>query len=439
MESRRKALAFFEKYKDETLDRINHGIEMNRKGYAYLTVTDANGNPVPNVKISIQQKEHAFRFGANLFMLDELESDEKNEKYKEAFKRLFNMATLPFYWDTLEPTPGNTRYEIDSPKIYRRPTPDLCLKFCEENGIEPREHALAYDHFFPSWLKDKPISEVKRHLERRFSEISERYADKIPTVEVTNEMQWSKGVTGFYHDAEFLPWCYEMADKYFPYNKLAINETTHVFRRFYGPHSHYYMQIKELLNQGKRIDAVGLQYHLFHDRTAELEHCNYYFDPIRMFATLDTYATLGKPLEITEITVPAYSNEAADEAFQAEVLEWLYGIWFSHPAMEQIIYWNLPDGYAAFAPQGDMSRGENKYFGGLLRFDLSHKPAYDMLDELIHHRWHTETEVTTDSEGKAKFKGFYGRYELTLSGAGASETRTLSFDKLRSNEFEIRL
>ena len=76
-----------------------------------------------------------------------------------------------------------------------------------------------------------------------------------------------------------------------------------------------------------------------------------------------------KLLQVTEVTIPAYSNSAEDEALQAEVLEKLFTIWFSHPAMEAAIYWNLVDGYAAFAPQGDMTAGENYYHGGLIRFD----------------------------------------------------------------------
>ena len=50
------------------------------------------------------------------------------------------MATLPFYWKDTEPEMGKTRYEKDSLKIYRRPSIDLYIEFCEENKIEPREH-----------------------------------------------------------------------------------------------------------------------------------------------------------------------------------------------------------------------------------------------------------------------------------------------------------
>ena len=61
------------------------------------------------LEIKAKQKSHEFRFGANLFMLDELETEEKNEKYKKHFADVFNMATLPFYWDATEPEKEKTR------------------------------------------------------------------------------------------------------------------------------------------------------------------------------------------------------------------------------------------------------------------------------------------------------------------------------------------
>ena len=78
-----------------------------------------------NVKVKLEQKTHDFKFGCNLFMLDELETDEKNAKFKEMYPQLFNLATLPFYWNAIEPEEGKTRYTKDSPKMYRRPNPDL--------------------------------------------------------------------------------------------------------------------------------------------------------------------------------------------------------------------------------------------------------------------------------------------------------------------------
>ena len=62
--------------------------------------------------------------------------------------------------------------------------------------------------------------------------------------------------------------------------------------------------------------------------------------------------------------------------------------------MEAVIYWNLVDGYAAFAPQGDMKCGENIYYGGLMHFDMTEKPSYKMLKKLIHEDWHTSETVS---------------------------------------------
>ena len=149
---------------------------------------------------------------------------EKNKLYQTYFADTFNMATLPFYWDATEPERDKTRYDRDSEKLYRRPAIDLCMDFCEKHGIEPREHALAYENFFPKWLYRASVGEIKVALEKRYREISKRYKDKIPTIEVTNEMEWEQGRTAFYDEPDFVEWCFKLAEKYFPANQLVVNE-----------------------------------------------------------------------------------------------------------------------------------------------------------------------------------------------------------------------
>ena len=140
----RELLQYFDENRTLMDEQVRLGIELNRKGNAVLLFEDAEGNPVTDVHAEIHQKGHDFRFGANIFMLDELETEEKNEKYKRAFAELFNQATLPFYWADLEPIQGQPRYAKDCPKMYRRPSTDLCVEFCEENGIEPKHITYVY-------------------------------------------------------------------------------------------------------------------------------------------------------------------------------------------------------------------------------------------------------------------------------------------------------
>lgn len=429
MGERRKILDLFEAQKDFWEARVATGIEQHRKGDGTIKLIDKNGKPLSGVTVKLKQKSHQFRFGANIFMLDELETDEKNEAYKKAFVDVFNMATLPFYWDTLEPERGKPRYAKDSPKVYRRPAPDLCIEFCEKHGIEPREHGLAYEWFFPKWLHGASIDETKREMERRFAEIAERYADKIRTIEVTNELDRACKVK-FLEEPEFMMWCFKMAEKYFPNNQLVSNEHTPLtWQDAARSTDKYYSYVAAHMLKGARIDAVGLQYHLYNRREEEYAQTRRTLNPQHLYRNMDLFARLGKPLQLTEVSVPAFSWEAEDEAIQAEIIEKLYSIWFSHPNVEQIIYWNLVDGYAFGAEQGDMKAGENYYHGGLLRFDLSPKPAYLKIKELTQKRWHTEAEITTDANGCADFRGFYGDYEVSVG----NDTQTVSLLKNQEN------
>lgn len=436
MSERRKVLELFEEQKEFMEERINSGIEQYRKGYANILVKDSEGNPIPNVKITVNQKSHEFKFGANLFMLDELETEEKNEAYKKYFADTFNMATLPFYWDATEPEKGHTRYDKNSVKLYRRPPIDLCIEFCEKHGIEPREHALAYEHFFPDWLSGASVFEVKKELERRYKEISERYSDKIPTIEVTNEMKWTKGKTAFYDEPDFVEWCFKTAEKYFPANQLVINEWSGLpWEDNCRATDNYYSYIEANILKGAKIDAIGMQYHMFFKSENEYEKTRPFYNPENLYNHMDLYSSFGKPLQVTEVTIPAYSNSEEDEALQAEIIEKLYSVWFSHSNMEQIIYWNLVDGYAAFAPQGDMTAGENYYYGGLLRFDMTPKPAYYTLKNLIQKKWHTDETVFTNECGNASFKGFYGKYDLKIEIDGVVTEKEIILSSKSSNSF----
>ena len=125
------SLKYFDENQAFMDEQVAHGIEANRKGNASVQFVDAKGNPVTDVHVELRQQTHDFRFGANIFMLDELETEEKNDQYKQAFANLFNQATLPFFWSDLEPIEGQPRYAKDSPKLYRRPSTDLCVEFCE--------------------------------------------------------------------------------------------------------------------------------------------------------------------------------------------------------------------------------------------------------------------------------------------------------------------
>jgi hypothetical protein len=112
------------------------------------------------------------------------------------------------------------------------------------------------------------------------------------------------------------------------------------------------------------------------------------------------------------------------------------------------VYWNLVDGYAHLwdpdpekikASQGDMTLGENYYHGGLLRFDLSPKPAYFKIKELLQKKWHTETAIVTDENGIAEFRGFYGEYDLVITADGQTVTKKINLSSKSDNTKSVTL
>lgn len=430
---RKAVLDLFRLRAADTDARVRAGIEANRKGSLLFTFTGKDGKALESVHVKLRQKSHDFRYGADLFMLDEIrDSKVKNEEYKARFAEAFNLATCPFYWTGLEPEEGKVRYAKGAPGLYRRPAPDLCLEWCERHGIEPKAHILNYASVTPPWA----VGDVRREkmlLVRRFRELAERYAQRVRMWEVTNETFWGAYSTSpttaeLYRQPDLVEWSFKTAERFFPGNELIANEAhCRIWDDtwFHRERSPYYMQLERAILKGARIDAVGLQFHMFHgtDQAWVSRQAATYYDPQRLFDVLETYASLGRPLQITEITVPAYSEDPGDEAVQAEILRELYRIWFSARGMEAIIYWNLPDGYAAFAEPGDFTQGENLYYGGLCRFDMSPKPAYCAIRELFEKEW--RTDVDADAAGRYVFRGFYGTYEAEFTAKGQTVRREI--------------
>ena len=97
--------------------------------------------------------------------------------------------------------------------------------------------------------------------------------------------------------------------------------------------------------------------------------------------------------------------------------------------MAGITWWNLGDGTAV--------KGENEAQGGLLDNELKPKAAYRALDQLINQQWKTQTSVQTDANGQARFRGFYGKYQV--KAARGDTTGQWEINHSRAGEKSHRL
>lgn len=432
----------FEEQRDLMEDKIQSGIEANRKGYARLNFVDGQGSPVSGVKVTIKQLTHDFKFGCNLFKYKCFPTAEENALYEEKFAKLFNLAVAPFYWGPFEPEEGKMRFEKDSVFIDRRPAPEAVLEFCRKHNLKVKGHPLFWPSIMPQWLPDD-YAELKPYLTRRLERIAQRYDGAIQSFDCVNEVtsvqlrdrEPDRSKTYQCYTAlggDYPQWAFKQADRFFADSELNINETGASWAVFNKELSPYFMLIERLLNLGCRVDRIGLQYHVFRRPDDIYDIVDSFYNPVHLYKVMDCYGKFQRPLSVSEITIPGYEDNG--EEIQAETVKNLYRIWFSQRNADEIVYWNLGDNCAAV---GD-GWAEDQFQGGLLKNDFSEKLSYQVLDELINRQWRTNLEY--ESAGQfLYFKGFYGEYEVTAGRGEKEVTRKIHLSKQGYDEFQIQI
>ncbi len=405
------------------LERTNRDIEKYRKNDFTVSVTE-NGKPVENAEISYKLKKIDFEFGCNLFMLDQYSTPERQKLYLDQWKKLFNTAVVPLYWEGTEPERGKLRYSKDTDiDMYRRPTGDRVVEYCRENGLDMKGHPLFWHEFIPKWLPND-WNELLPFIEKRFKEISERYAGDIKVFDCVNEPGriWDMchehrkdGYKMLVPPNGYLEEIFALGKKYFPNNTLVLNEAVgSSLCEFRGDYGAYYQLLERLIGKGLKIDRIGIQCHCGDEAVFKN-----IFDAYRLYGVMDGYSKLGKPIVLSEIGL-----HCDDEELQAAATEQLYKICFSVDKMSGIFWWNLDDDGILTSKDRNEALGENLPSAGLCHKGKE-KAAYKVLDRLINTEWHTEGKTATENGGFA-FRGFYGKYEVTVTRN--SETRTFTVD-----------
>lgn len=403
---------FLENSRDYYEGRVDRDIERNRKGNFTIKVKKCE-LPDNNLTVKYRLKRIDFDFGCNIFMLGQYDNDEQQGTYLKQWTNLFNTAVVPLYWEGTEPMQGKLRYSLEVENdIYRRPPVDMVVDFCKKNNIKMKGHPLFWHEFIAQWLPED-WQELYPLIEKRFKEISDRYAESIPVFDCVNE---PSRIWDMRHEHKkdnykmvappdgYLEKVFELGERYFSNNELILNEATGAsFCEFKGIYGGYYQLIQRLLSQGVKIDRIGLQCHI-----SDSPVFKNLYDAERLYEVLDGYASLGKPLVLSEIGL-----SCSDEQIQAKAVVQLYKICFSHEKMSGIFWWNLDDN-GILCDKKRNAMAENLPFGGLVRNGIP-KLAYKELDRLINEEWTTSGE-TLLSDGKFSFRGFYGEYEIVING-----------------------
>ena len=382
-------------------------IRQHRTAEATVTLS-AGREPLANAEVTVAQTNHKFLFGSTGFDFIPLANGEvhgeqraKMELLEKEWLALFNFATLPFYWGRFEPERGKP----DTARVL------ATARWFADRGVALKGHPLCWHTIQPDWLlplsNDEILAAQKARIRREVTD----FRGVIDTWDAINEAVimpvFENGENGITRICRAngriatVRMAFETARESNPKAFLQLND--------FDMSTAFECLIEGVLEAGIEIDAIGLQSHM---------HQGYWGEE-KTLKIIDRFARYGLPLHFTETTilsghlmppeiVDLNDYQVADwpttpegEARQADEIVRHYKTLLSQPAVEAMTYWDLTDLAWLGAP------------AGLLRRDFSPKPSYDAMLGLIKGDWWlSPTKMTTDAEGRLRFRGFLGDYEV---------------------------
>ena len=302
---------------------------------------------------------------------------------------------------------------------------DLKVKSCDVEAWSPQV-LLTNENGEP--LSDEEIAKLiptflatqERMYEERIRKIGERYGSRVDSWDIVNESATDfdnfgrKAVRGKPFDRSYYgPMPADYACKSFMWAEKYLSKSAWFNINDYnmGP---FFDQVKDLVDNGARIDVVGSQMHLFNPAESvnisrgEFSPNAYrktHPDGIRK--VFETLSQANRPIHLSEITITAPDNSGRGQMVQAVITRNLYRAWFAVEKMNGITWWNVVDDCGA---PGEPS------ISGIFTRDMRPKTVYHALNDLIHREWKTQTTVKV-TDGKVSFRGVRGRYHLTWKNA----------------------
>ena len=320
----------------------------------------------------LERPRKGFLFGCNSFG-----HPARGPAYDQRFRELFNFATTHLYLSYYAPE--------EKRRDYART--DLETDWLRSMGmaVKPCPPFYLAGGVTPEWLKNRPYSEVRRIAHDLIEDVCARYAGKARFCEIVNEAHdYSNSLRLKPEELTDLAGvCSKAAREGDPRVRRIIN-CCHLWGEYAAtpskskpPRRSPYAYLRDCIRSGVKFEIVGLQM---------------YYPEYDLFETdrlLDRYSKLGKPIHVTEMgcsSAPGLDPNAQrkratagwhgpwTEEMQADWVEGIYTICYSKPYIQAVEWWDLADA-VSFWP-----------YGGLLRGDLSPKPAYLRLQGLLKKR-----------------------------------------------------
>jgi len=414
----------------EILSQADARIQKYRTGDAQLRLVTPGGKALKKGRlVTIEQTRHSFLFGCNIFMLAKCKTAAENDAYGKEFSDLLNYATVPFYWWEYEREAGDPNYAGT----------ERVAAWCATHHVTMKGHPLAWNYVDPSWLPSDP-AEVMRLQMQRITDIVGRFRGQINFFDVVNEATNFAREDPLQHAPKLTAGIEQMGVQ--DYLRTAFNhareanpQATLVINDYITTDEYLQKVISQLMDASGQplFDVIGIQCH---------QHSGVW-SAQKTWDICERFAKVGKPLHFTEATILSgppgwelkkkhpqadWATTPEGEQRQAEEVARFYTVLFSHPAVQAITWWDFSD-------QGAWQQAP----AGLVRADMTPKPAYDALMKLIKDRWWTRAEARVSRQGTAQFHGFYGDYQVSVKDHGRELTGTFTFNSQSAQPIEVKL
>jgi GH35 family endo-1,4-beta-xylanase len=362
------------------------GVKLSKEFYRKMTEAE-KAEPYKSLAITLAAGEELTLARANhriskydgprkdfFFGCNSMGPDRHNEEFDKMWLNLFNFSTFNLYMGSYATGETTRDYE----------RPDWQYNWLVQNGvkqIKPCPPIYMAKSVTPQWMLTKTWPELQKILPDLVYEVCTRYKDHADYCEIVNEAHDTSNMLRLSQS--------QLTETAVLSSKAARAADSKVQRLINSCHiwGEYvanlgkdgtvkrspYKYMQDCIKAGCEFEIVGLQLYYPERDLFEIER------------TFDHYATLGKPIHITEIecgSAPGLSPTSArkkaptgwhgdwSEQMQADWAEAIYTIAYSKPYMKVVAWWSLKDG------------GEFWPWGGLLHTDNTPKPAYNRLKAL---------------------------------------------------------
>jgi endo-1,4-beta-xylanase len=279
-------------------------------------------------------------------------------------------------WPDIHPARGEYRFE----------KADAVMDFARQNNIEVRGHTLAWYGGMPAWTAAiENRAEAERELVDHIETVVSRYRGAIPSWDVVNEplADWPKdgnplrpSIWTSRLGADYLPIALRATAAADPDTRLVLNEYDVEFAgpRFAARRKALVQLLRSLRERDVPLHAVGLQAHLFADRSIDRDGLQ---------ELLSEIAALKLDVLITELDVIDYDlpgNVSERDALVAGVARQFLKTVCDVIRPRAILTWGLSDRYTWVPTYFKRADGmPNRPLP--LDAELKRKPLFDVIEE----------------------------------------------------------